>query len=98
MKYIDGLTFDILYGAIATRQVAAIFKKAVQLPLTNYNTDAYIHLKIQCYQITNTPLPTTGKSKIQDIPSGAATATESAALEVLVDIIDHNGYDNINFR
>ena len=107
VKYIvDGLTFDILYGGnSATRQVAAsYFEGAVaQLPVNQLapTTAAYTHLKdtVLPAVITNTPLtPTTGNSETQDTSSGAATATESAALEVLVDIIiDHiNGYDNIN--
>ena len=107
VKYIvDGLTFDILYGGnSATRQVAAsYFEGAVaQLPTNQLapTTAAYTHLKdtVLPAVITNTPLtPTTGNSETQDTSSGAATATESAALEVLVDIIiDHiNGYDNVN--
>ena len=107
VKYIvDGLTFDILYGGnSATRQVAAsYFEGAVaQLPTNQLapTTAAYTHLKdtVLPAVITNTPLtPTTGNSETQDTSGGAATATESAALEVLVDIIiDHiNGYDNVN--
>ena len=103
---VDGLTHDILYGGnSATRQTAAsYFEGAVaQLPSDQLapTTAAYTHLKNNVLPavVTNTPLtPTTGNTTPQDTTGGAATATESTALGVLVDIIiDHiNGYDNIN--
>lgn len=103
---VDGLTHDILYGGnSATRQTAAsYFEGAVaQLPTDQLapTTAAYTHLKNNVLPavVTNTPLtPTTGNTTAQDTTGGAATATESAALGVLVDIIiDHiNGYDNVN--
>ena len=103
---VDGLTHDILYGGnSATRQTAAsYFEGAVaQLPRDQLapTTAAYTHLKNNVLPavVTNTPLtPTTGNTTPQDTTGGAATATESTALGVLVDIIiDHiNGYDNIN--
>jgi hypothetical protein len=107
VKYIvDGLSHDILYGGnSATRLVAAsYFEGAVaQLPVNQLTptTNAYTHLKDTVIPaiITNTPLtPTTGNTETQNTTNGAATAPESAALELLVDIIiDHiNGYDNVN--
>lgn len=103
---VDGLTHDILYGGnSATRQTAASYFEgaAAQLPVDQLapTTAAYTHLKNNVLPavVTNTPLtPTTGNTTPQDTTGGAATATESTALGVLVDIIiDHiNGYDNIN--
>jgi len=103
---VDGLTHDILYGGnSATRVTAASYFEgaAAQLPVDQLapTTAAYEHLKNNVLPavVTNTPLtPTTGNTTPQDTTGGAATATESAALATLVDIIiDHiNGYDNIN--
>ncbi len=95
---IDALTYDILYGGnsgTVTNARAYLDGAVVQLPVAQRaaTAAAYVHLASVVATVltdataTPTVTPTAGNTEVQDASGSAATATETAITDSLINII-----------